>query len=915
MKCKIIKASAGTGKTYTMALEYIKSLNNKVSYNEILVITFTKKATAEIRERVLLFLRKIAFREKGYETLIKTFSDIDYQHLKKCYEEMLKNSENIKISTIDSFTNQIFSKVILPHKNISSYETIDGHSELYLFEVLNEFMKRDITLFNKFFKLTKGNTIENKTSYIETILNNKFSLYNICMSKKYLKKLGTYTYEEAFKRFKNEYLILDNKYFLKPINTLMQNEGTEIDLSRKSNHPLFSSASLKKLDKEIIDKFELLYEDLITASIDKDIIDYNNLFRDVARLVYEIDDELKFRKKKFTFEDIAFYTEKYLKDEDLKLLENGKAGQIFYETIGHKIDTIMIDEFQDTNFNQLKLFLPIFKSCNNILLVGDEKQSIYGFRGSNSLLFRNISKVLSDLIDDIDIEEKTLETSYRSKSAIIDYVNNYFSNKDNFSYENVKYVENGGSVNVVKIEEEKELIDIIKNNEEILSKSCILARTNDNLDKFTKLLSENNLAYSVVKKVEITKDKDVQAILSLITYLVTKNKYELFKFLRSDIIGFSLNRLKKYIENPNIEDNIILKIKELEKDSSDFKRKYIEFFGYNNNVLNVEQLLNLVETKLSLREFYEEKDVLLKSIKQAPIKEATGIELMSMHQSKGLEFDTVYVYINMKKSIVKDYTLLKIENDLFETEDAIFIKKLKLLSLNSKTNKWVDLYYQKEELENLNLLYVALTRPKTNLYIVLKDDNSNIFRDSFDEIQATLDVSIEETDKIKDISLNMYKPYFEKTKYEYLKNSEHSLEKEFARKEGLAVHYFMEKFRYYSDIDYAKSMFFKKYGNLVGPIKSSEIFDRCIRFYNDNKEIFSNELEVYTEYEIEYEGESYRIDRLNIDRLNKIIYIYDYKTLKDPYKKDEYIRQINKYIEIFKEEFKDYEILGELLSI
>lgn len=58
MKCDIISASAGTGKTYTMAIKYLLALNEGVNFENILVITFTKKATAEIRERIIIFLKK-----------------------------------------------------------------------------------------------------------------------------------------------------------------------------------------------------------------------------------------------------------------------------------------------------------------------------------------------------------------------------------------------------------------------------------------------------------------------------------------------------------------------------------------------------------------------------------------------------------------------------------------------------------------------------------------------------------------------------------------------------------------------------------------------------------------------------------------------------------------------------------------
>ncbi|MBE2990300.1 UvrD-helicase domain-containing protein, partial [Sneathia sp. DSM 16630] len=89
MKCDIISASAGTGKTYTMAIKYLLALNEGVNFENILVITFTKKATAEIRERIIIFLKKIIFKEPGYEDILASMStQIDYKNLKNAYENM-----------------------------------------------------------------------------------------------------------------------------------------------------------------------------------------------------------------------------------------------------------------------------------------------------------------------------------------------------------------------------------------------------------------------------------------------------------------------------------------------------------------------------------------------------------------------------------------------------------------------------------------------------------------------------------------------------------------------------------------------------------------------------------------------------------------------------------------------------------
>ena len=74
--------------------------------------------------------------------------------------------------------------------------------------------------------------------------------------------------------------------------------------------------------------------------------------------------------------------------------------------IGGSINTMMIDEFQDTSYIQFYLFLPIIKTCENLLVVGDEKQSIYGFRGGDKRLFTNLDTLLKNNIDNVEIDKE-----------------------------------------------------------------------------------------------------------------------------------------------------------------------------------------------------------------------------------------------------------------------------------------------------------------------------------------------------------------------------------------------------------------------------------------------------------------------------------------------------------------------------
>ena len=116
---KIIKASAGTGKTYSLALEYIKELILGTDFRKIYVMTFTKKATFEIRERVLLFLEEISEGTEAGDEILENIrkSDpgltVNQEKMKIIYKDIIYNKDKIKIYTIDSFIKIIYGLLAL----------------------------------------------------------------------------------------------------------------------------------------------------------------------------------------------------------------------------------------------------------------------------------------------------------------------------------------------------------------------------------------------------------------------------------------------------------------------------------------------------------------------------------------------------------------------------------------------------------------------------------------------------------------------------------------------------------------------------------------------------------------------------------------------------------------------------------
>ena len=171
----VLKASAGTGKTYRLSLEFIGNLIKNIDYKDIIVMTFTKKATAEIKERIYDFLYQISFSKgKGYEleeslkSLYNfTDSDINKKKLQNIYFEMIKNKEDIRIYTIDGFTNRIFKTAIAPSLGIYNYEILDKEDDIFYSDILSKIIDKE-DYFKKFEFIIKEKGDKKK---IDTYIN------------------------------------------------------------------------------------------------------------------------------------------------------------------------------------------------------------------------------------------------------------------------------------------------------------------------------------------------------------------------------------------------------------------------------------------------------------------------------------------------------------------------------------------------------------------------------------------------------------------------------------------------------------------------------------------------------------------------------------------------------------------------
>ena len=1060
----VLKASAGTGKTYRLSLEFIGNLIKNIDYKDIVVMTFTKKATAEIKERIYDFLYQISFSKgKGYEleeslkSLYNfTDSDINKKKLQNIYFEMIKNKEDIRIYTIDGFTNRIFKTAIAPSLGIYNYEILDKEDDIFYSDILSKIIdkedyfkkfefiikekgdKKKIDTYINFIKdmieLQKNyllsNDYKNKENakidyiflnYIEEIFKNIESMAALknSKSKKEIKPVTNYIkkeYESIYKDFKFidvkiEKDIIENKR--EKIEVLLKNWSSLYGKNLESSPNMWDGRKLR--GKEIADEIEEMSnnKEAFLKSFSKyiyseKILPLHNKIENFSNDIYKLVEREKMSSKKFTHDDISTYTYKFIFDEKLKFIENGKATEEFLDLIGGKIETIMIDEFQDTSILQWKILNLLISNSRNVICVGDEKQSIYSWRGGEKELFEKLEKIINGRVEN-------LGKSYRSYKEIIKNVNIIYEDySKDWSYTPVEYREDEDyqkgyfSYNIQEISNKEDQRDYIKSYETIitmiknreiknLGKSCIICRKNNHLSEIVQRLNEENIPYTLNSSSSILEHGAIKPIYKLMKYFIFNNLTYLLEFIRSDLIG-GLNshvkyilenkrdienyirgygeidefykflesnnkkELTEYLEINKLERNNILfsdvlfkirKLKYLSKNLNDislkenFSREIVEkfeitkYYSTNSDIKNIFNFFNILKGYNDLFEFITYMEDERDKITQLSSGDVDAINLMTIHKSKGLEFDTVFYY--KRDSFAGDMDSNEIIPYLKYDENFQDVDKF-LVILKKYKKSFIDGYYfdlqeelkRKKEIEETNGDYVALTRAKKNLIllfdVLIKDGeyknklatklvekysgNKNYFIGKIVENnKEKITSEVEEYDELDKII-----PYFSDNISKLSKNENKvNLEKEFKRKKGLAMHYYFEHIlnNVHEDKKTAKSAILNKYGNILGKSILNELIKRMDKFISGNKKIYDSKYEIYTEFEIyDNEGKRKIIDRINVDKNKNEIYIYDYKTGYEPQENEKYKEQIENYKKIMKEKLgEEYKIYTEILEV
>ena len=414
-----IYAGAGSGKTHKLTsilTDYIR--NTELSANQVMLTTFTKKAANEIKERAQSELLNHHLFEQAQElneAFIGTVHSVGYQFIKK-YWYLLGISPEIK--EIGENEKDLFF----------SYAISEVPEEKELTE-LNTLVKEfNFTSSDNFFfpMKWKHDVIDLMGLALTNRINLEDDETSMVLSCNQIKTIfkGTLTEQQLKKNFEfNLNIFKDN-----PLNTVAYNAVLEltkkIDLEKEPlsisllNNIISFNDSIKtpfKADKykDILNKF-IDFDPSQSDFFQAEMLKYTQLVFNIAKRSLNAYSSYKKEKGLIDYTDMEVYL--------LDLLDKEEV----CADIKNNLKLVMVDEFQDSNPIQLSIFMKLSELVNQSIWVGDPKQAIYSFRGSDPILIDEVMKKFTSKNDD-NLKVEILKMSWRSDKELVKFSNKIFS--------------------------------------------------------------------------------------------------------------------------------------------------------------------------------------------------------------------------------------------------------------------------------------------------------------------------------------------------------------------------------------------------------------------------------------------------------------------------------------------------------
>ncbi len=803
-----VNAGAGSGKTRVLVERYLYILENGdldegSEIESILAITFTKKASQEMKERIRKNIKE------------KFFLDPKWRR-------MYRDLEKGNISTIHSFCSKILKENPIEANIDPQFKVLEDHeSDEILYEVVKEIILKGINSCEKVYELMKNFNVYNLDNPIYTMMNLYKKIRSTGMSFEKVREITLNNIQGVEFNEKDIFYILDEfKY-------LMSKSRKNSKLYKLKEDPIWIDFSQRdSYDENVLDALLYLKDNIGTMSSEEDRIsalietidkvlkvaekDKIELYETLIELLVQID--LEFSKAKSS---LGYLDYEDLQIKVLHLLDIDEVRKEYQR----KYKYIMIDEFQDTNELQRQIVYKLASENSkldrqNLFIVGDPKQSIYAFRGADVEVFND---VIEDIVEVSKIEAISLKDNYRSMNTVLEFVNCIFEKVMKERYEPLDAkIKSPNDVDVEILENEnlevpdgestgefnkyyesrliaKRIKSLVDSGDYKYGDFALLFRSSTEDYIYEEALREYGIPYyNFGGKGFFSQEEIVDLLNGLKGISNIYDNISLVGVLRSPMFGLSdksiywLLREKEesmlYALNSNIpyiEDREIKKIQRTKKilDLMIIKRDLLNVYDllnellektYYNEVLMLmyggkQRVANVYKFLEMARTYTEEnngtisdfinyiEELKLKEIDESQAKieleDGDSVKLMTIHKSKGLEFKVVIVP-QMAKSFNTDKSQI-----LFDKNIGLGIKYNGISPLYDEIKAIVK---EKEEEENKRILYVAMTRAEERLILGNQGKKSGFKKfisDFLDfakyELIEDLDVKKEEVEEIR----------------------------------------------------------------------------------------------------------------------------------------------------------------------
>ena len=600
----IVSAGAGSGKTAVLTERVIRKLKSGVHINELLVLTFTNAAAAEMKERIRKAIRKTKGLEDEMNRIdgayITTFDSFALSIVKK-YHTVINCTNKIQITddVVINIKKQQLLEEILDERYLLRDKKFTKLIHDFCYKDDKELKKALLDIYQKIeLKYDKehflATYLDNYTKSWDKVIDDYLqSIKNkIREVKELLAEMSSY--------FDGKYMTKVEDYLYEFLNKESYEEKKKAldNFSRFPTLPKNSDERGKTLKKQLTEVLDEIKEEMIYGSIEEIKKELDSTIpnqEEIIDILQDLDRRLTSYKEEeeiYNFTDISRLA--------IKIVAENKE---IREELTASFHEIMVDEYQDTSDTQ-EVFINLIAN-NNVYMVGDIKQSIYRFRNANPYLFKQKYDTYRDTDQGTKID---LVKNFRSRREVLEDINLLFNQfmddeiggadyqaSHQMVFGNMAYEEDGKTEDnhhmelftykldkttpITKDEQEAFIIgdDIqnkVKNNYQVFDKDTgiirpieykdfvILLDKSKNFELYKKIFEYLGIPLSILKEESLSKDNDILVVKNLLNLIVRIKRKDDFNSLKYSFVSIARSYLFELSDEEIYDALVKEKIKE-----------------------------------------------------------------------------------------------------------------------------------------------------------------------------------------------------------------------------------------------------------------------------------------------------------------------------------------------------------------